>query len=417
MLYITSIELKYPEDLFFIINTIKQFSIKAGQDNQSATKYTTVISEISRRALSLKLNGSVNVYLKDENNVQNFVSEFNLDYKSNVKSVDEALNALDLDKFRSLTDQIVFEHKTNKHEINVLVYKVLPKDAVKIDRDIISIWQHQIKKSIQQSPLQEIKRDNYQLIKAYNTIKEKERSLQKAKDELEMAFKRIKEKNDELKNFAHVVSHDLKSPLNAIMMSAEMITTLYRESLPPDVAEIFDITVTSAEKMKNIINEYLHYATASGHKDHSEEVDLNSLVTEILEYVSKPKPVQIDVINLPVITFDRVAIKQVFQNLITNAIKYNDKEVIKICFDANLNDEGDKIIMSVKDNGPGIPSKYFNVIFTPYKTLGIKSNSESGTGLGLPLVRKIIERNRGKIWLDSEVGQWTTFYFSIPVSR
>ena len=417
MLYITSIELKYPEDLFFIINTIKQFSIKAGQDNQSATKYTTVISEISRRALSLKLNGSVNVYIKDENNSQSFVSEFNLDYKKNTKSDEEVLSALDLDKFRSLTDKIVFDHNKSKHTINVLVYKALPKDMVKIDRDIISIWQLEIKKSIQQSPLQEIKRDNYQLIKAYNTIKEKERSLQKAKDELEMAFKRIKEKNDELKNFAHVVSHDLKSPLNAIMMSAEMITTLYRDALPPDVAEIFDVTVTSAEKMKNIINEYLHYATASGHKDHSEEVDLKSLVNEILEYVSKPKPVQIDVINLPVITYDRVAIKQVYQNLITNAIKYNDKEVIKICFDANLNDEGDKLIMCVKDNGPGIPSKYFDVIFTPYKTLGIKSNSESGTGLGLPLVRKIIERNRGKIWLDSEVGEWTSFYFSIPVSR
>ena len=131
-------------------------------------------------------------------------------------------------------------------------------------------------------------------------------------------------------------------------------------------------------------------------------------------YVSKPRKVKAEIGDLPPICFDRVAIKQVFQNLITNAIKYNDKDEISIVFDAKKNQEGDKVIISVADNGPGIPEKYFTKIFDPYKTLGLKSNSESGTGLGLPLVKKIVERNNGKIWLDSEVGQGTTFYFSIP---
>ncbi|MBX2844098.1 MAG: HAMP domain-containing histidine kinase, partial [Flammeovirgaceae bacterium] len=127
---------------------------------------------------------------------------------------------------------------------------------------------------------------------------------------------------------------------------------------------------------------------------------------------SSPKKVEFNVKELPKVFYDKVAMQQVLTNLITNGIKYCDKEPVRIDLSAEENEKG--IIIKVTDNGPGIEKQYHEDIFNLYRTVGKKLNSvEKGTGLGLPLVKKIAQRNRGKVWLSSEIGKGSTFYFLV----
>ncbi|PQJ23136.1 ATP-binding protein [Tenacibaculum sp. SG-28] len=236
---------------------------------------------------------------------------------------------------------------------------------------------------------------------------ERERKIQKEKDIL---LSQLEKNNDELKSFAHVVSHDLKSPLRSMAALVSWIKEDNSETFDKETNTNCDLILDKIDKMDALINGILKYSSIDKMSATKEKINLHILVNEIIENIYIPDHIKI-IINtkLPSIAIgDKFRFKQLFQNLISNAIKYNDKEEGKIVIDAHKK-EGTHVF-SISDNGIGIEKKYHHKIFKVFETLG-KTN-ENSTGIGLSIVKKIIDMYDGKIWIESKVNDGTTFYFA-----
>jgi len=217
--------------------------------------------------------------------------------------------------------------------------------------------------------------------------------------------------NRELKDFAYIVSHDLKAPLRAIGSISQWIHADYSDKLDEDGKMQLDLLLSRVHRMQNLIEGVLSYSRVTRVKEEKEELDLNKLVREAIEMVAPPEKFIVTVDdNLPKVLFGPTRLLQVFENLISNAVKYNDKEngEIKI----HCSDIGHSWLLSVSDNGAGIEEKYYEKIFQIFQTLRARDEFES-TGIGLTIVKKIIESNGGSIAVESKPGEGTTFKFSI----
>ncbi len=237
-----------------------------------------------------------------------------------------------------------------------------------------------------------------------------------AQVEAEKALQNSKEKllriNDELKDFAHIVSHDLKAPLRAISSLSQWIIQDYGDQLDDDGKAQFDLLSGRVKKMENLIEGILQYSRASQGDDEKEAVEMQEIVDEVVEMLSPPENIKIKIKDkLPNLSVAKTRIQQVFQNIMSNAIKYNDKDDGLITI-GSIRENG-HWIFSIGDNGPGIDQKHFDKVFQIFQTLGVKESYES-TGIGLTIVKKTIELHGGKIWLESEMGNGTTFYFTLP---
>lgn len=218
--------------------------------------------------------------------------------------------------------------------------------------------------------------------------------------------------NEELMNFAYVVSHDLKAPLRAIGSLTDWLITDYREKLDADGQEHLRLLKSRVRRMDGLIDGILEYSRIGRVKENLTVVDTNITVKEALHLLAPPPHISVVVEGpLPVITADPTRIQQVFQNLLSNAIKYIDKPqgIIRI----SCQSHADMWQFSIADNGPGIEPRHHERIFQLFQTLAPRDRVES-TGVGLTLVKKIIELYGGRIWLESVPGQGTTFLFTLP---
>jgi PAS domain S-box-containing protein len=223
---------------------------------------------------------------------------------------------------------------------------------------------------------------------------------------------RLEETNKELDNFAYIVSHDLKAPLRGIGSLANWLITDYKDKLDEEGADIINLLVNRVERMKNFIEGILQYSRVTRVKENYVEIDLNKVIKEIIELLSPPENIKIIVnTELPTIKGEIIYIEQIYQNLISNAIKFMDKPEGEI--NIGCISKEDFWEFSVSDNGAGIDEKYFNKIFMIFQTLQPRDKFES-TGIGLSIVKKIVETNGGKIWLESAINKGTTFYFTLP---
>lgn len=230
--------------------------------------------------------------------------------------------------------------------------------------------------------------------------------------ELQTTAQRLKIVNDELKDFAYIVSHDLKAPLRTISQLATWISADYKKAFGKKGKEQMDLLIGRVNWMANLIDGILQYSRAGRIEDERKEIRTRQVVTEVIENLAPPKNIKIEIENrLPAVVADKVKIAQVFQNLISNAMKYMDKPkgIIKIGCKA----EHSSWKFSVSDNGPGIEKKYHEKVFKVFQTLEANHNRES-TGVGLSVVKKIVEQYGGEIWMDSQVGKGTTFFFTLP---
>lgn len=233
-----------------------------------------------------------------------------------------------------------------------------------------------------------------------------------AEKELKSSREKLQVINDELKDFAHIVSHDLKAPLRAISSLSQWIIQDYNDKLDEEGKAQFDLLSGRVKKMENLIDGILQYSRATNENNEKEEVDVKLLVCEVVDMLSPPGHIEVKIQNdLPVMVLARTRIQQVFQNIISNAIKYNDKE--KGLISIECQEERERWVFSIADNGPGIDQRHFDKVFQIFQTLHIKESYES-TGIGLTIVKKTIELHGGEIWLESEIGKGTTFYFTIP---
>lgn len=217
--------------------------------------------------------------------------------------------------------------------------------------------------------------------------------------------------NEELKNFAYVVSHDLKAPLRAIGSLADWISTDYAEQFDDDGRENMQLLMGRVRRMSRLIDGILKYSRVGRVKQHQQTIDLNDLVGDVVDLLAPPASIHVEVADLPVIEGEQTRVHQVFQNLIGNAIQYMDKPegVIRI----DCQPRGDLWQFSVSDNGPGIDQRHFDRIFQLFQTLAPKDRVES-TGIGLAMIKKIVELAGGEVWLNSEQGRGTTFFFTWP---
>ena len=231
----------------------------------------------------------------------------------------------------------------------------------------------------------------------------------------EMVAKRtrqLEEANAELSNFAYIASHDLKAPLRAISQLSSWVKEDYSQTLDEEGQEKLSLLIDRTRHMHKLIDGILAYSRIGRVSENAVRIDLNLLVREVLEVLGPPGNIRVEIENtLPVIVGESTYITQVFQNLLGNALQYIDKPEGSIKIGCKI--EGENWVFRVADNGMGIDPKYFSKIFQMFQTLGTTKNSES-TGIGLALVKKIVEKWGGKVWVESTPGQGSTFFFTMP---
>jgi signal transduction histidine kinase len=243
--------------------------------------------------------------------------------------------------------------------------------------------------------------------------KKAENSLELMNEDLHSTVWQLSQANRELKEFAYIAAHDLKSPVRAIGSLAGMISNDCRDILNEQCKEKLDMLIQRTERMNEFINGILKYATLGHVTVQKENVNVNDVVNWVINQAGAHKEtVEITVeTELPVVMSHRAHITQIFQNLLDNAVRYMDKSNGKIrigCVERDTFWE-----FSVADNGPGIEEKYFNKIFQIFQILSRRDEIET-TGIGLSLVRKIVELYSGKVWVESKIGQGSTFFFTLP---
>jgi PAS domain S-box-containing protein len=218
----------------------------------------------------------------------------------------------------------------------------------------------------------------------------------------------LEQSNLELQEYAHIVSHDLKSPLRNISTVANWMREDYKDVLGSEGINNLDLIDTTLEKMENLISGILNYSTITNDLEKT-DVDLNKTLIDVINSAYVPNNVSVRIKSkLPIVQANKIRMQQVFQNLIGNAALYIDKKegLIEIDF----TEDNNFYTFSVKDNGMGIDKKYFNKIFQIFQSL---TPSKDSTGIGLSLVKKIVSFYGGEIWVDSELGKGSTFYFTI----
>ncbi|WP_353084078.1 ATP-binding protein [Flavobacterium sp.] len=219
----------------------------------------------------------------------------------------------------------------------------------------------------------------------------------------------LEKQNQSLNEYAHVVSHDLKSPLRSIHSLITWIKEENEANFNPTTEEYFTLIQRKVEKMNHLIQGILTYSKIDKVHIVNEEVDLNDLVQNILNMVFVPEHIEIKIANkLPTIKADGFRMQQLFQNLINNAINFNDKPngLVEI---ACVEKEG-HFVFSIKDNGVGISKKNHEKIFFIFESI---AQDDKSSGIGLSIVKRILDNSNEKIWLDSQENKGTTFFFTL----
>lgn len=234
-------------------------------------------------------------------------------------------------------------------------------------------------------------------------------SLKKLELQKESLLKKLEKSNNELKEYAHIVSHDLKSPLRSIDALVQWIKEDNKDKLDNVSLQNLSLIETTLEKMEQLISDVLEYSSIGSEKSQSNPVNLNLLVENVLEMLYIPKHIKVKIHDkLPIITGDKIKLQQLFQNLISNAVKFIDKPKGKI--DIHVNNLPNYYQFSISDNGIGIEEKFHEKIFKIFYSL---NKSKDSTGIGLSIIKKIVNLYDGKIWVESNLGQGSTFYFTL----
>lgn len=221
--------------------------------------------------------------------------------------------------------------------------------------------------------------------------------------------------NEELESFSYTVSHDLRAPLRSINGFSDILIEDYADKVDENGVRLLNIVKENAIKMGNLIDDILQFSRLGKKSIQAEKIDMDSLINHILSDIDllySDKNMEVKIHNTIDVYGDSSLIKQVVTNLLINAYKYTTNESGN-CIEINSKYEDDYIVYSIKDNGVGFDMKYHNKIYGVFQRLHVDSNFE-GTGVGLAIVRRIINKHKGSIWAESEIGKGSTFYFSLP---
>ena len=235
-------------------------------------------------------------------------------------------------------------------------------------------------------------------------------------EQMETTMDELRRSNEELERFAYVSSHDLQEPLRMVTLYSQLLERRYKDSLDSDADDFIEYIVENAKRMKQLIDDLLEYSRLTDRANEFGNTDLEKVLENVLLNLSIPiveNNVTVTHDSLPTVLADKNQMVQVLQNLLTNAIKFRGVEPPKIDISAKKNEK--EWIFAITDNGIGISPEHQIQIFEVFKRLHTREEYP-GTGIGLSIVKKIILHHGGRIWVESELGKGTTFYFTIPVN-
>lgn len=264
-----------------------------------------------------------------------------------------------------------------------------------------------------------LEKNNRELQKKIADINQVEEKIQfemnqrkQVEEQLKILVEDVERTNKELEEFAYVVSHDLKAPLRGINSLSRWLYEDYLDVLDENGREILDKLQVRTKRMHNFIEGVLRYSRIGRVKPTPQVLNSEEVVQEVIDGLSPPDNISVKTNDtLPTIVYDKMFLSQLFQNLVGNAITHLDKPNGEVVISGI--ERGNVWEFCVKDNGVGIEERHFDRIFKIFQCLKARSEKES-TGIGLSLVKKIIERTGGSVWVESTLGEGSAFYFTIP---
>ena len=239
--------------------------------------------------------------------------------------------------------------------------------------------------------------------------------LDKQNTDLRQLTKELKENNQELDSFVYVASHDLKSPLNAIKNISYWIQEDLDGNVSKETQRHLNLMRGRIQRMERLLDDLLVYSRVGRDPNNFCKVlPMSEIIESVKEFLDINKPYALHLHeSFSTIKVANMPMSQILLNLIVNALKHSDKEKVKI--EMSVIDKGNHYVFSVSDNGPGIDKQYHQKIFEMFQTLKPRDEVE-GSGMGLALIKKTLKKINQKIWVESKVGEGTTFYFSYPKS-
>ena len=255
--------------------------------------------------------------------------------------------------------------------------------------------------------------------KSYASLRISNQELKKAETKMDFKNKELEKYiayNLQLENFAYIASHDLKSPLRTISNFSTLLQKTAKDRLNEEELQYLTFISKGTDDMSSIVNDILDFSILQKSEIIKEEIDVSEFVDYVLQLnqsliSEKNATISLD-LKTPVISGDRSKLLQLLQNLITNSVKFQKKDQQPKVVISSHTDQNNWVF-NIKDNGIGIEPSYFNKIFLLFKRLHRKEEYE-GTGIGLSMCKKIVEMHGGKIWVNSTVGEGSTFSFSLP---
>jgi PAS domain S-box-containing protein len=291
-------------------------------------------------------------------------------------------------------------------------------ESIRDGRDSYEIVHRVIKRAsgeirIVHEKCEHFRNESGQIIRSIGMVHDITERVQ-AEVELHRTLEELKSSNAELEQFAYVASHDLQEPLRGIAGLAQILQQRYQGQLDSQADEFIDLIVDGTQRMQTLINDLLAYSRIGRRGEAIRSTGAEAALKAVMQNLSvgiREYGATITNDSLPTVKADATQLIQLFQNLISNAVKFRAERPPRIHI--GVSDAGDCWQFSIRDNGIGIEPQYFERIFQVFQRLHTRREYK-GTGIGLAICKKIIERHGGRIWVESEIGHGTTFYFTLP---
>ena len=371
-----------------------------GIDSCNLVKYDTILNMILPEDQEI-VNGNIEKALRERNPFK---------YEIRIRRQDEDIRII------SCCGEVVTDFAG--HPLNIICVE---QDITERKEIEYALWEakNELESTVKRRT-RELNETNEHLQRELEERKITEDKLKKSEKDLKLLIEELKRSNEELQQFAYVSSHDLQEPLRTITSFTQLIERRYKDKLDSDADEFIEYIVDAAKRMQTLINDLLNYSRVATRGKEFELTDTKEILENTISnlYASiKENHAEITSENLPKIMADKRQMIQLFQNLIGNAIKFRKPEISpKIHIKASKNENKNEYIFSVQDNGIGIEKQYMERIFTIFQRLHTREEYD-GTGIGLAVSKRIVERHGGNIWVESEPPDGSTFYFTFPVKE
>lgn len=369
---------------------------------ESSQRYRLVVNNVKEVIFQIDINGRLNFINRAWTEITGFTAleSLNRPFVDFILAPEERQRCWEL--FQSLIEQKQedldrsFQAKTKKGEVRWLEMKAqinvnLQGVTIGVCGTINDTTERKQTEELLQARALELARVNQMLLKTTG---------------------QLKKRNQELDSFAYVTSHDLKAPLRAIANLSEWIEEDLDEALTEDTRYQMNLLRSRVHRMEGLINGLLQYSRVGRIKTEPERVDVNILLGDIISSLEYPDEFRIEIEGeIPTLVTERVPLEQVFSNLISNSIKHHHRPDGRVKISGR--DRGSFYEFTITDDGPGIEPKYHEKIFVIFQTLEARDKTEN-TGIGLSIVKKVVESQGGTISLESQLGRGTSFRFSWP---